>query len=167
MGTESSAAAPPPDDLATLIAAHRDDAYRLARRLVRTTSEAEDLTQTAILNTLRRAEYISGPENVKAYLLTTVRNLWRNQLRERSRRRFIGDDIAEELPSSELAPDEQVLTLLDTALAEAACVHRLRGTVWAGSVHVGSSSSWPVLPRAPDTPCPHADRASSGSVHSM
>ncbi len=186
MGTESSAAAPPPDDLATLIAAHRDDAYRLARRLVRTTSEAEDLTQTAILNTLRRAEYISGPENVKAYLLTTVRNLWRNQLRERSRRRFIGDDIAEELPSSELAPDEQVLTLLDTALAEAAlatisersreviwlrymeeCVHRLRGTVWAGSVHVGSSSSWPVLPRAPDTPCPHADRASSGSVHSV
>lgn len=133
MGTESSAAAPPPDDLATLIAAHRDDAYRLARRLVRTTSEAEDLTQTAILNTLRRAEYISGPENVKAYLLTTVRNLWRNQLRERSRRRFIGDDIAEELPSSELAPDEQVLTLLDTALAEAALAtisERSREVIW-------------------------------------
>jgi RNA polymerase sigma factor (sigma-70 family) len=119
MATDSSAATPP-EELAALIAAHRDDAYRLARRLVRTTAEAEDLTQTAILNTLRRAAYISGPESVKAYLLTTVRNLWRNQLRERSRRRFIGDNIAEDLPSSELAPDEQVLTNLDTALAKAA-----------------------------------------------
>jgi len=132
MGTES-AATPPPDDLALLIANHREDAFRLARRLVRTTAEAEDLTQTAILNTLRRAAYISGPENVKAYLLTTVRNLWRNQLRERSRRRFVGDGIAEELPSTELAPEDHVLTLLDTALAEAALAmmsERSREIIW-------------------------------------
>jgi RNA polymerase sigma factor (sigma-70 family) len=132
MGIESSAATPP-EDVALLIAAHRDDAFRLARRLVRTTAEAEDLTQTAILNTLRRAAYISGPENVKAYLLTTVRNLWRNQLRERSRRKFVGDGIAEELPSTDLAPDDQVLIQLDTALATAALEvvsARSREVIW-------------------------------------
>lgn len=123
MGRESGAAMPTPDDdLAALIASYREDAFRLARRLVRTTTEAEDLTQTALLNTLRRAQYISGPESVKAYLLTTVRNLWRNQLREKSRRRFVGDGVAEDLPSTDLAPDEQVLTLLDTALASAALI---------------------------------------------
>lgn len=115
-----TAASPQPDDLALLIVQHRDDAYRLARRLVRTSVEAEDLTQTAILNTLRRAEHISDPQHVRAYLLTAVRNLWRNQLRERSRRRFIGEDIAEQLPSDELDPAEQALTVLDTALAAAA-----------------------------------------------
>ncbi len=113
-------ATPDPEDLYTLIAAHRDDAYRLARHLVRSDAEAEDLAQTAVLNTLRRADQIIDPACVRSYLFTTVRNLWRNQLRSRALRRQVGADVAELLPSDDLGPEELVLTTLDVALARAA-----------------------------------------------
>lgn len=106
--------------LATLIAQYRDDALRVARRLVRTQHEAEDLAQTAILNVLLRANNIEDTANVKAYLLASVRNLWRNQLRQQGRRRFVGADAADSLPSSDLGPEEQALNALDAALARAA-----------------------------------------------
>jgi RNA polymerase sigma-70 factor (ECF subfamily) len=120
MTNSPEAAVPPPEDLYLLIAEHRDDAYRLARHLVRSDAEAEDLAQTAVLNTLRRADQIVDPACVRSYLLTTVRNLWRNQLRSRAFRRHIGADIAELLPSDDLEPDEQVLTSLDVSLARVA-----------------------------------------------
>jgi RNA polymerase sigma-70 factor (ECF subfamily) len=109
-----------PEDLHLLIAQYRDDAYRLARRLSRSQHEAEDLAQTALLNVLRRAEYIVDETKVRAYLLTAVRNVWRNQLRARSTRHIVGSDAAELIPSSDLQPEEQVLTVLDAALAAAA-----------------------------------------------
>jgi RNA polymerase sigma factor (sigma-70 family) len=109
-----------PEELHLLIAQYRDDAYRLARRLTRSTAEAEDIAQTALLNVLRRAEYIEDETKVRAYLLTSVRNVWRNHLRARGGRRFVGSDVADMLPSTDLAPDEQVLTVLDASLASAA-----------------------------------------------
>jgi RNA polymerase sigma factor (sigma-70 family) len=115
-GAESSRG----EELAALIAEYRGDAFRVARRLVRSDAEAEDLTQTAILNVLRRAKNIEDSAHVKAYLLTTVRNLWRNQLRQQSRRRLVGFDAAENLPATEAGPEELALTLLDTALARTA-----------------------------------------------
>ncbi len=108
------------DDLVTLIAQHREAAVRVARRLVRSESEAEDLAQTAILNVLRRAQYIEDSSHVKAYLLTSVRNLWRNQLRHQGGRRFVGSEAAEQLPSSEAGPEELALTALDASLARIA-----------------------------------------------
>ena len=108
------------DELVTLIAEHRDDAVRVARRLVRSDSEAEDLAQTAILNVLRRAEYIEDASHVKAYLLTSVRNLWRNQLRHQGGRRFVGAEAAEQLPATEAGPEELALTALDASLARTA-----------------------------------------------
>jgi len=107
-------------DLDQLIARYRPDALRVARRLVRSDAEAEDLTQTAILNVLRRARYIEDVSNVKAYLLTSVRNLWRNQLRQQGSRRFVGADAAEHIPSTDAGPEERVLTELDTVLAREA-----------------------------------------------
>jgi RNA polymerase sigma-70 factor (ECF subfamily) len=107
-------------DLAIVIAGHREDALRVARRLVRSDAEAEDLTQTAMLNVLRRAEFIEDSTHVKAYLLTTVRNLWRNQLRQQGHRRFVGSDSAELLASPEAGPEEQALTVLDASLARTA-----------------------------------------------
>jgi RNA polymerase sigma factor (sigma-70 family) len=115
-GAESSRG----EELAALIAEYRQDAFRVARRLVRSDAEAEDLTQTAILNVLRRAKNIEDSAHVKAYLLTTVRNLWRNQLRQQSRRRLVGADAAENLAATDAGPEELALTLLDTALARAA-----------------------------------------------
>jgi RNA polymerase sigma-70 factor (ECF subfamily) len=87
---------------------------------VHSEAEAEDLTQTAILNVLRRAEHIEDHSHVKAYLLTTVRNLWRNQLRQKGRRRFVGADAAELLAATDAGPEELALTNLDAALANAA-----------------------------------------------
>ncbi len=110
----------PSAQLASLIAEHREDAVRVARRLVRSQAEAEDLAQTAILNVLRHAENIEDPTRVKAYLLTSVRNLWRNQLRQQGRRRFVSTDIAEQVPASDLGPEERVLTDLDASLARVA-----------------------------------------------
>ena len=120
MGSPLGEASSHPDDLYELVAQYRDDAYRLARYLVRSPAEAEDLAQTAILNTLRRAEYIADVSRIRSYLLMAVRNLWRNQLRARGGRRFVGADMADSLPSTDLAPDEQVLTSLDVGLARAA-----------------------------------------------
>ncbi len=108
------------DEMAMLIAQHREDAFRVARRLVRSDAEAEDLTQTAILNVLRRAPYIEDASHVKAYLLTSVRNLWRNQLRQQGSRRFVGAEIAEQIPATEPGPEERALTALDAVLARAA-----------------------------------------------
>jgi RNA polymerase sigma-70 factor (ECF subfamily) len=106
--------------LDTLIAQYRDEALRVARRLVRSPVEAEDLTQTAILNVLRHANNIEDVANIRAYLLTAVRNLWRNQLRQQGRRRFVGADAANYLPSSDLGPEERALNVLDAALARVA-----------------------------------------------
>ena len=75
----SAGAEPHDDDIHALIASFRPDAVRVARRLVRTQMEAEDLAQTALMNVLARAHAISDREMVKPYLMTAVRNLWRNQ----------------------------------------------------------------------------------------
>ncbi|MCJ7672110.1 MAG: sigma-70 family RNA polymerase sigma factor [Acidimicrobiia bacterium] len=109
-----------PEELYLLIAQYRDDAFRLARRLTRNTAEAEDIAQTALLNVLRRAEYIEDETKVRSYLLTAVRNVWRNHLRSRGGRRFLGTDVAEMVPSTDVEPDEQVLNALEVSLASAA-----------------------------------------------
>jgi RNA polymerase sigma-70 factor (ECF subfamily) len=109
-----------PEELRIVIAQYRDDAYRVARRLTRSPHEAEDLAQTALLNVLRRAEFIVDETKVRSYLLTAVRNVWRNQLRSRSKRHVVGSDAAELIPADELEPEEQVMTLLEARLAATA-----------------------------------------------
>ncbi len=120
MTGSDGAAASRPEEMRLLVARYREDAYRLARHLVRSPSEAEDLAHTAILNVLRRADSISDEAHVRPYLMTAVRNAWRNQLRARGSRRFLGADYAESLPSDDLEPEERVLTRLDVDLARAA-----------------------------------------------
>lgn len=108
------------EELVLLIAQYRDDAFRVARRLVRSDAEAEDLAQTAVLNVLRRAQHIEDVSHVKAYLLTSVRNLWRNQLRHQGSRRFVGSEAAEQLAATEAGPEELAITALDASLARVA-----------------------------------------------
>jgi RNA polymerase sigma factor (sigma-70 family) len=117
---DPSGHAAPDEELQQLIVQYRDDALRLARRLSRSTHEAEDLAQTAMLNVLRRAEFIIDETKIRSYLLTAVRNVWRNQLRARSNRHMVGSEAAEMIPSSDLEPEEQVMTVLDATLAGAA-----------------------------------------------
>ncbi len=125
--TAGGAQSPKERELVALVAQHREAAFRVARRLVHTDAEAEDLTQTAILNVLRHAGHIEDASNVKAYLLTSVRNLWRNQLRQQGRRRFVGADAAENLAAPDAGPEERALTNLDASLAREA-FHSLSST---------------------------------------
>ena len=120
MATPDGVGEEQPENMQLLVARYRDDAFLLARHLVRSHAEAEDLAHTAILSVLRRADNISDAAHVRAYLLTAVRNAWRNQLRSRGGRRFIGADVAENIPSTDVAPDEQVLTVMDVSLARTA-----------------------------------------------
>src|SRR5947209_4953524 len=106
MTTSGGASAHQQHEMQLLIVGYRDDAYRLARHLVRSSAEAEDLAQTAILNVLRRADNISDTGHVRAYLLAAVKNAWRNQLRAKGNRRFLGTEAAEQIPSGDLGPDD-------------------------------------------------------------
>ena len=108
----SSGAEPPDDDIHALIASFRPDAVRVARRLVRTQAAAEDLVQTALMNVLARAHAISDRELVKPYLMTAVRNLWRNQIRAGRRIEPARDqEIFERLAQPE--PDEPSVSAID------------------------------------------------------
>ncbi|HEY3637530.1 MAG TPA: sigma-70 family RNA polymerase sigma factor [Rhizomicrobium sp.] len=56
---------------------HLDAAYNLARWLSRSPADAEDIVQDAMLRAFRGFDGFRG-ENAKAWLLTIVRNCWRN-----------------------------------------------------------------------------------------
>lgn len=117
--SRSAGAEPPDDDICALIASFRPDAVRVARRLVRTQMEAEDLAQTALMNVLARADAISDREMVKPYLMTAVRNLWRNQLRAGRRFEPARDEtIFDRLPDPE--PEAPSFSGVDQATLELA-----------------------------------------------
>jgi RNA polymerase sigma-70 factor (ECF subfamily) len=96
-----------------LIASFRPDALRVARSLVRSDAEAEDLAQTAVMKVLQRADSISDPAFVKPYLLTTVRNLWRNQLRDGRRFEPHDQSLFERIPAADTPIDDPVVSALD------------------------------------------------------
>lgn len=116
----SAAAEPPPEeDIHLLIASFRPDAVRVARSLVRSQAEAEDLAQTALMNVLARAHAISDRELVKPYLMAAVRNLWRNQIRSGRRVEPARDqDMFERI--AEPSPDDSGISIVDADTLTAA-----------------------------------------------
>jgi RNA polymerase sigma-70 factor (ECF subfamily) len=64
---------------------HMDAAYNLARWLSRSPADAEDIVQDAMLRAFRAFEQFRG-ENIRPWLLTIVRNCWRNHAGESRRR---------------------------------------------------------------------------------
>lgn len=81
--------------------------------------EAEDLAQTALMNVLARAHAISDREMVKPYLMTAVRNLWRNQLRAGRRVEPARDEtFFDRLPQP--APEEPSFSGIDSATLQLA-----------------------------------------------
>jgi RNA polymerase sigma-70 factor (ECF subfamily) len=56
---------------------HLDAAYNLARWLSRSAADAEDIVQEAMLRAFKGFDGFRG-DNAKAWLLTIVRNCWRN-----------------------------------------------------------------------------------------
>jgi RNA polymerase sigma factor (sigma-70 family) len=63
---------------------HLDAAYRFARWLSRSADDADDLVQDAILRAYRGFDSLRG-SNVKAWLLTIVRNCHSTSLKQRQR----------------------------------------------------------------------------------
>jgi len=64
---------------------HIDAAYSLARWLSRSPDDADDVVQDAMLRAYRAFDGFRG-ENIRAWLLTIVRNCWRNRAADARRR---------------------------------------------------------------------------------
>ena len=69
----------------TLALPHMDAAYNLARWLARYSDEADDVLQDAMLRAYRAFDDVRG-DNVRAWLLTIVRNCWRRRAVDARRR---------------------------------------------------------------------------------
>jgi len=67
---------------------HLDAAYRFARWLCRSPSDADDLVQEAILRAFRAFDALRGSD-VKAWLLTIVRNCHFTAVKQQQRRGFV------------------------------------------------------------------------------
>jgi RNA polymerase sigma-70 factor (ECF subfamily) len=86
---------------------HLDAAYNLARWLSRSPSDAEDIVQDAMLRAFRGFEQLRG-ENVRPWLMSIVRNCWRDLAAQPHRRRDVplpagaqGPDLVFEGPDAE------------------------------------------------------------------
>jgi RNA polymerase sigma-70 factor, ECF subfamily len=67
---------------------HLDAAYRFARWLTHAPGDADDVVQEAILRAFRSFDTLRGSD-VKAWLLTIVRNCHSTALKQRQRRGFV------------------------------------------------------------------------------
>jgi RNA polymerase sigma-70 factor, ECF subfamily len=71
-----------------LVLPHLDAAYRFARWLSRSPGDADDVVQDAILRAFRGFDALRGSD-VKAWLLTIVRNCHLTALKQQQRRAFV------------------------------------------------------------------------------
>ena len=97
-----------------------DSLYRTARRLTRSTADAEDLVQETYLKAFRSADRFAPGTNLRAWLFTILHNTARNRARDRARESVIVDsEMTERL--SDAPPDRPAETpeslLLKDALA--------------------------------------------------
>jgi RNA polymerase sigma-70 factor, ECF subfamily len=106
--------------------------YRVARRLTRTPTEAEDLVQDALLRAFRGFDAFDG-RYPRAWLLTIVRNTHYNRLRKRQPD-LLDDEVAQRLPArgadgrqdgtADQAFENQFDPLVRAALASLSANHR-------------------------------------------
>jgi RNA polymerase sigma factor (sigma-70 family) len=95
---------------------HLDAAYRFARWLARSPDDADDLVQEAILRAFRGFDALRGSD-VKAWLLTIVRNCHFTALKQEQRRGLVP------LPEEHDAQDGHAL-IATTPGPESASIHR-------------------------------------------
>src|SRR5262249_17333868 len=69
-------------ELADLLLPHLDSAYNLARWLLRSAEDAEDVVQGSFLRAVQSSGFRGG--NVRAWLLTIVRNASYDRIRKRT-----------------------------------------------------------------------------------
>src|SRR5271165_3383789 len=71
-----------------LVLPHLDAAYRFARWLARSSGDADDVVQEAVLRAFRGFDTLRGSD-VKAWLLTIVKNCHLTALKQQQRRAFV------------------------------------------------------------------------------
>src|ERR1051326_8057612 len=71
--TTAGMAAPHAEQFESIVLPHLDDAYTLARHLVRDEHDAQDVVQEAMLRAVRHIGSLTGLD-ARAWLLTIVRN---------------------------------------------------------------------------------------------
>lgn len=86
-----------------LVLPHFDAAYRFARWLSHSPADADDVVQEAILRAFRGFDSLRGSD-VKAWLLTIVKNCHLTALKQQQRRAFVP------LPEEQDAQDSQAMT---------------------------------------------------------
>jgi RNA polymerase sigma factor (sigma-70 family) len=99
-----------------LVLPHLDAAYRFARWLSRSPSDADDVVQEAILRAFRGYDALRGSD-VKAWLLTIVRNCHLTALKQQQRRAVVP------LPEEHDAQDGQAM-IATTPDPESASIRR-------------------------------------------
>src|SRR5450631_442309 len=99
-----------------LVLPHLDAAYRFARWLSRSPHDADDVVQEAILRAFRGIDSLRGSD-VKAWLLTIVRNCHSTALKQQQRRAFVP------LPDEHDAQDGYAM-IATTAGPESASIRR-------------------------------------------
>jgi len=127
---------------------HLDTLYRVALRLTRDPSRAEDLVQDAVLRAFRAWDRFEPGTNARAWLVTILRNIFINDYR-RSRRepvpvnldliepRLFFHDLAERDPEGEFFSelvDERILAAVDalpTEFREAVVLSDMEGMSYA------------------------------------
>lgn len=81
-------------DFRQVALSHLDALYGFAMALTRDRTEAEDLTQETCLRAMRAFGELVPDSNLKGWLFTIMRNVWRNKLRhDRSGPRFVELDF--------------------------------------------------------------------------
>src|SRR3954467_8326462 len=84
---------------------HMDAAYNLARWLSRSPTDADDIVQDAMLRAFRAFDGFRGGD-IKAWLLTIVRNCWLSTIAGRRAHARLED---QELPSTDASPEDAAI----------------------------------------------------------
>src|SRR6201986_3977540 len=92
-----------------------DDAYALARFLMRNTTDAEDAVQECYLRALRHFDSYRGPA-MKPWLLTILRNVCNAEFARRGKHEIPVDDTGTETTAEELPMWQEPQTSPETVL---------------------------------------------------
>lgn len=71
-----------PEEFARRVRPHLGLLHRMARRLAPTRAEAEDLAQEGLIRAFERRSSLRDPEKIRSWLLTVLRNLHLNRVRD-------------------------------------------------------------------------------------
>ena len=78
--------------------------YGYAMALTRNPTDAEDLVQETCVRAIEAVETVHPEKNVKSWLFTILRNVWRNQVRQRVRSHVVDLDGLERSAAAAVEP---------------------------------------------------------------